>query len=321
MYTPTASNITLQLTQKSGRADFLDSSGTSRLTVLSLANITSSTAETRGNEYIPNFGQKNSTFTFFDSYSNIDFMMTASDPLPIYAVTDVLRGMQELTHYLYFLEMTFEVFSGPSTAYPAIASGCLARDCGSRYQLLRTRGLEYANLSATNISAAPSRRLQPTIAPIQLNTWDQLESIAVTYDELSKPLAIDEQSFADVADRMLATITDLIIAVHSDGLLPIQSNGKHLVKDVDAWGSTLGISLLPLDLLGTSLTLGQAAMALKAIQNRLSDGILVESLLKITVDGSMVGWGCLRYTNTSAWRCLMPSSWSGSTVGSCKELS
>ena len=246
-------------------------------------------------------------------------MMTASDHLPVNTVTDVLRGMQELTHYLYFLELAFEVFSDISPTSPPVASGCLAFDCGSQIEMVQTGDLEYANTSIVNFTSEAPRQLHSSIAPIQLTTFNELEAVVVSYDHLKKPLPVYGLSFADVATRMLADITDLITANQGDGLLPPNSHGKRILRYVDSWGSNLGISLLPSNLLGTNFTLGQAAMALKITQDNLNSRPMVESRLEIMVDGSMVGWGCLSYANASAWRCLMPTPGSTSSVGSRKE--
>lgn len=249
-------------------------------------------------------------------------MITAYDYLPVYAVADVLRGLQELTHYLLFLELAFEVFSDKSPTNFPIASGYLGFNFGSQNESVQARGLEYANSSAANFSAAPSRQLQASTAPIQLTTSDQFEAVAVTYDDLKSPLLVHDSSFADVATRMLAKITDLIIANQGDGLLPFYGTSKRrLLRFVDTWGSNLGISLLPSNLLGINFTLGQAAMALKITQDSLSNRPMVESRLEITVDGLMVGWGCLSYANASAWRCIMPTAGSTSSVGSRKKSS
>ena len=287
-----------------------------------MADIASSTATTNGNDHIWRHGSNNSTYATSYPPSHIHFLMTAADHLPIHIVMDVLRAMQELTHYLLFLELVFEVFSDTNPTSPPIASGCLALHCGSQDGTVQSRDLEYANFSATNFTSAPPRRLQSSIAPIKLTKLNELESVAVSYADLKDALVIHEQSFADVADRILANITDLIIANKGDGLLPFYGTSRRrLFHYEDTWGSNLGISLLPSNLPGINFTLGQAAMALKATQNNISSGAMVESSLEITVDGSMVGWGCLRYTNTSVWRCLMPTPGSSSGVGSRKESS
>ncbi|KAL9066899.1 MAG: hypothetical protein Q9161_007231 [Pseudevernia consocians] len=289
------------------------------MTVLSLADIASSTATINGNEYFPRPSQGNSTFATSYTPLNLQFMMTACDLLPVYAVTDVLRGMQELTHYLYFLELAFEVFSEISPTSPPVASGCLALDCGSQIDMVQTGDLEYANSSIVNFTSDPSRHLHSSIAPVQLTTFNELEAVAVSYDDLKNPLPVYGFSFADVATRMLADITDLITANQGDGLLPPNSNGKRILRYVDTWGSNLGVSLLPSNRLGINFTLGQAAMALKITQDNLNNQPMVESSLEIMVDGSMVGWGCLSYANASAWRCIMPTPGSTSSVGSRKE--
>lgn len=321
-YTPTESNITLRITLKDNNAQIVTTSTVYNLTVLGLAGIASSVAATNGNrDFFPRSSQGNSTFATSATPWNLKFMMTASDYLPVYAVTSVLRAMQELTHYLYFLEMAFEVFNDTSSTNSPIASGCLAYSCGSQtegsIETVQTRNLEIANSSATNFTSAPSRQLQSSIAPIQLTNFDELEAIAVTYDELENPLPVYDQSFADVATRMLANITNLIIADQSDALLPLKGRGsQRILRYVDTWGSNLAISLLPMNLLGFNFTLGQAAMALKITQDNLNNGPLVESRLQIMLDGSTVGWGCLSYANASAWRCLMPTPGSSSSVGS-----
>ena len=247
--------------------------------------------------------------------------MTATGSLPIYVVADALRAVQELTHYLYIQELVFDVFTNASAASAPIATGCLAFDCGSQTADVTSRDLELANTSATNTSAvAPSRKLQSIGAPVQLMPVDQIKEADVAYDVLKDALPISGQSFADVADRILADITDLIVANRGDDLLPLQGKGnKRLFSYEDTWGSNLGISLLPYGLPGVNFTLSQAAMALKNTQDKMDQGSLVESKLKITVDGEMVGWGCLRYRNTSAWRCIMPTPGSGSGIGSRKE--
>lgn len=321
LYTPTASNATLRLTLKDKHAQALDSSQIYSLTVLSLADIAISSTSANGNEYIRRqSGQQNSTFATSYPPSDLRFRMTATDDLPLYAVTDVLRAIQDLTHYLYFLEVVFEVFSDMTSS--PIVSGSLALENDSQPQPARGRGLEYINLTTVNLTSAPSRPLISSPASISLTEYNKLESVAVDYDDLNNPLPIRAQSFADVADRILANITDLIIANQDDGLLPLQSaNNERLLRDVDIWGSTLGISLLPVQHSGFNFTLGQAAMALKATQKRLGNRPFVESRMRITVDGTTVGWGCLRYTNTSTFRCVMPTEWSSSSVGRGKKFS
>lgn len=247
-------------------------------------------------------------------------MMTSFNELPIYAVTDVLKGLQELAHYLLFLELAFEVFSDLDSTSPPIATGCLAFHCniriGGDVGTVHTTNLQYANFSADNFTSASSRQLQTSIAPIQLTTLDELEAIAVTYDDLNKPRAIHDQNFADVATRMLANITDLTIANQGDDLLPFSGHGsRRLLRCVDDWGSELDISLLAWNLLGNNFTLGQAATALKRTQEHLSNRPMVESRMTIMLDGSIVGWGCLSYGRL----CMMPTPGSTSSVGSRKE--
>ena len=320
VYTPTESETTLRLTLKTNNAQNIDLSAIYHLTLMSLADIATSTAMTNGNGYIRHVGQKNSTYASSYQPSRVQFMVTATSHLPIHVVTDTLRAMQELTHYLYFLDVEFEVFSHTSPTNVPLASGCLALDCGFRAKSVQSRDLEYANGSATNFSAAPSRRLQSSSAPIQLVNLHESEPVAVTYEDLQNPLPIHDQSFVDVADRILANITDLIIANKGDGPLPFFGRTpRRLFHYEDTWGSNLGISLLPYNPQGNDFTLYQAAMALKAIEDKFVQGPMVESKLRITVDGSMVGWGCLRYTNTSAWRCLMPTAGTTSSVGSGKD--
>ena len=246
-------------------------------------------------------------------------MITATDDLPIYVVTDVLRAMQELTHYVYLLEMVFEVFSDTDPTSSPIASGCLAMDCGLGSGAVLSRDLEYANFSATNLTAAPSRRLLSSLAPVPLVLPHEVESVAVAYEHLMSAHSIPDQSFADVADRILANITNLIIANRGDGPLPFYDNTqRRLFHYVDTWGSSLGISLLPMNTPGSNFTLDQAVMALKATQDKLGLGSMMESRLEFTVDGTMIGWGCLRYINTSPFRCIMPTEWTSSSAGSRK---
>lgn len=319
-YTPTESNTTLRLTLKDDKAQIVHPSMIHNLTVLGLAEIARSTVTTNGSEAFPRSGQKNSTFATSYPPLNLQFVMTASDYLPVDSVADVLRGMQELTHYLFFLELAFEVFDDTSPTSSPIASGCLAFDCGSQSEAVETRDLEYLNSTASNFSTAPSRQLQSSLSPVQLTTFDELDAVAVTFDDLKNPLTIYDQSFADVATRMLADITNLIVVNQGDGLLPLHgSNNRRILRYVDTWGSNLGISLLPSYLPGINFTLGQAAMALKNIQDSLSNRPMVESRLEIVVDGSMAGWGCLSYANASAWRCIMPNPGSTSSVGSREE--
>ena len=321
-YTPTASNTTLRITLKSNDAQPLIENGIYSLTVLSLADIAVSTASTNGLEYIRPVNQGNSTFAVSLLSPFIHFVVTATDNLPIYVVTDVLRAMQELTHYVWMLEMVFEVFSDTDSTSLPIASGCLARSCGFYRGTVMSRDLEYANFSATNLTAAPSRRLQSSYAPVSLVQPIELDSISVAYDHLMDARSIPEQSFADVADRILANITNLIIANKGDGPLPLYSNtDRRLFHYVDTWGSNLGISVLPINIPGVDFSLNQAAMALDATQDKLGHGSMMESRLKFMKDGIMVGWGCLRYVNTSPFRCIMPDAGTSSSAGSRKYRS
>ena len=316
VYTPTESEITLQLTLRTNNAQNILSSTIYGLTLMSLADIVSRTAMTGGNPYIRQAYQNNATYAFSYQPSRLQFMVTASTHLPTHVVTDVLRAMQELTHYLLFLDVGFEV----SSHSVPIASGCLALDCGFQGALIHSRDLEYANGSATNDSAVPSRRLQSFNAPVQLVTLHESWPVVVTYEDLMNPLPIHDQSFADVADRILANTTDLIVANKGDGPLPFYGHSnRRLFHYEDTWGSHLGISLLPWPQ-GTNFTLLQAAEALEAVLNKMVQGPMVESRLQITVDGQMIGWGCLRYTNTSAFRCLMPTAGTTSSVGSREEF-
>ena len=318
-YTPTVSNTTLRLTLKGNNAGVLLENGIYSLTVLSLADIAESTASSNGLEYIQPRNQKNATFAASFLSPHIQFMVTATDNLPIYVVTDVLRAFQELTHYLYFLEMVFEVFSNTDPTSLPIASGCLALNCDNQGATVLKRGLEYANFSASNLTAAPSRRLQSSPAPVSLVMPHEVDSVVVSYDHLMDALSISDQTFADVADRILANITSLIIANGGDGPLPIyEKTQRRLFHYVDTWGSSLGISLLPMNTPGVNFTLAQAATALEVTRDKMGFGSMMESRLKFTVDGKMVGWGCLRYTNTSAFRCIMPSYWPSSEVSSRK---
>ena len=283
-------------------------------------DIALSTASTHGLEYIRCGSQKNSTFASSLLSSHIHFMVTATDDLPIYVVTDVLRAMQELTHYSYLLEMVFEVFSDTDPTSLPIASGCLAIDCGLQRGTMISRDLENANFSATNLTAAPSRRLQSSPAPISLISPVEYDSVAVAYDHLMDPLSISDQSFADLADRILANITSFIIANRGDGPLPFYGNTqRRLFHYVDTWGSNFGISLLPMNIPGAEFTLVTAATALQATRDKIGFGSMMESRLKFTVDGTMVGWGCLRYHNTSAFRCIMPTGGPYSSAGSRKS--
>ena len=289
------------------------------LTVLGLAEIASSIAATNGDRYFPRVGEGNSTFATSCEPSNLYFLITTFNDLPVYVVTDTLRGMQELAHYLLFLELAFEVFSNTNPTSSPIASGYLVDHYNPQsgaIETVQTRSLEYTNSSATNFTSAPSRRLQSSIGLIPLTTLNELEAVAVTYEDLKNPLPIYAQSFADVATRMLADMTNLIIANQGDYLLPLSGNGnRRMLHYVDTWGSNLGISLLPWNLLGIKFTLGQAAMALKITQENLSNRPMVESRLTIKLDGLVIGWGCLSYGRL----CMMPSAGSTSSVGSRKE--
>ena len=321
LYTPTDCNTTLRLTVKDN-ADNIDSSLIYNLTLLGLADIVSSTAVTHGQRYFPQSGEGNATFATSFQPLNLQFMMNSFNKLPVYAVTDVLKGMQELAHYLLFPELSFEVFSDGDSTSPPIASGCLAFHCGIQIRgdigTVNIRALQLANFSAANFtSATSSRQLQTSIAPIELTILDELEAVAVTYDDLSSPRAIHDQGFADAATRILANITNLIIANQGDDLLPFSGHSsRRLFRYVDNWGSELDISLLPWNLLGTNFTLGQAAMALKRTQENLSNRPMVETRLTIMLDGSMIGWGCLSYGRL----CMMPTPGSTSSVGSGKEI-
>lgn len=276
-------------------------------------------ATTHGNRYFPRITGGNSTFATSYQPSNLQFLITSFNDLPVHVVTDALRGMQEMAHYLLFLELAFEVFSDTNPTSSPIASGYLANHYNLKsgdIETVQTRSLQYTNSSTGNFTSAPSRRLQSSIGLIQLTTLDELEAVAVTYDNLKNPLPIYAQSFADVATRMLADMTNLIIANQGDNLLPLSGNGnRRMLHYVDTWGSKLGISLLPWNLLGIRFTLGQAAMALKITQENLSNRPMVESRWTIMLDGSIIGWGCLSYGRL----CMMPSAGSISSVGSRKE--
>lgn len=317
LYTPTESNITLRLTLRDN-AQNLNPSLIYNLTVLGLAEIASSIATTHGNRYFPRTGGGNSTYTTSYESSLLQFSITTFNNLPVYVVTDALRGMQELAHYLLFLELALEIFSDTNPTSSPIASGYLADQYHFQSEGIKTkqtRSLQYTNSSTANFTRAPSRRLQSSIGPIQLTTLDELEAVAVTYDDLKNPLPINAQSFADVATRMLADMTNLIIANQGDCLLPQSGYGnRRMLHYVDTWGSDLGISLLPWNLLGIKFTLGQAAMALRVTQENLSNRPMVESRWTIMLDGSIIGWGCLSYGRL----CMMPSAGSLSSVGSRK---
>ena len=318
-YTPTASKTTLRITLKSNHAQLLIHEGIYSLTFLTLADIASSAASKNGLEYIEPRSQKKPTFASSILSQRVQFMITATDDLPIYIVTDVLRAIQELTHYVYLLEIVFEVFRDTDPTSVPMASGCLAVNCDLQEGMLLSRDLEHANFSATNLTAAPSRRRLSSLAPLSLVLPHEVTSVAVAYDHLMNALPIPDQSFADVADRILANITNLIIANRGDGPLPFyEDTHRRLFHYVDTWGSSFGISLLQVNAPGVNFTLDQAVMALEATQNKMGYGSMMESRLKFMVDGTMVGWGCLRYTNTSAFRCIMPTYWPSANVGSRK---
>lgn len=332
-YTPTTSNLTLRLT-KDNNAQSINPSSIYNLTVLGLAEIANLTATASGSRYFPRSDQGNSTFATSFPPSNLQFMMTASDHLPVYTATDVLRGLQELTHYLYFLELAFEVFNDTNPTGPPIASGCLGYQCDSRseetLETVQTRALHYVNSSAAaNFSIAPSRQLQSSTIPLQLTTnTDEPEPdsppLTVTYTDLKTPLPVPDQSFADIATRILAHITYLIIAdpLHGDAPLPLPLRRRTpILREVDThWGSNLAISLLPSNVPGTHFSLAQAAAALRlTLEWRARGaGTGVESKLEIVLDGRMVGWGCVIFADTSAWRCLMPDPGSTESVGSSR---
>ena len=299
-YSPADSNITIRLTRKENTTQNIDPPLIYNLTVSGLAKIASFVVTSNGNEYFPHYGQENSTFATSDAPSSLQFMMSSSDPLPVYAVADVLRGMQELTHYLFFLEFTFEVFSQTSPTTSPIASGYLAF---SRVSPIGT--VQGGIVELVNSTTGSSRELLSSTAPIQLVTPSKSKTISVTYEVVKDALEVYDQSYADVATSMLSNATNLIIANHGDGLLPSPSpgNGPYL-RSVDTWGSTLAISLLPTDRQGSGFTLGQAATVLQAIQHKISSEPMMESKLVITFDGDVIGWGCLTYSNASSWRCI-----------------
>ena len=302
------SNITIRLTKKENAAQNINPPLIYNLTVTGLAKIASMVVTSNGKEIFPQVGQENSTFATSDApSSSLQFMMTSSDPLPVYAVADVLRGMQELTHYLFFLELTFEVFSQTSPTTSPIASGYLAFPRLAPIGTVPSRILELVNSSVTNSSSKSSRELLSSTAPIQLVTPGKAKTISVTYEVVKDALDVYDQSYADVATRMLSNATNLIIANHGDGPIPSPGPGNgRVLHSVDTWGSTLAISLLPTDRQGSGFTLGQAATVLQAIQNNISNEPMMESKLLITLDGEMIGWGCLTYANASSWRCVMP---------------
>ena len=328
-YSPTDSNITIQLTKKGNVAHEISSPLIYNLTVQGLTEIASLVVTSKGNEDLPNAGQENSTFTTSEAASSgLHFMMTSPDPLPIYAVADVLRGIQELTHYLLFSEFNFEVLSPTSPTSSPLASGYLSFFLVSFHaEKVQKRGLELVdpsvpsssvtnssvtdasitNSSTTNTTVDTSRELLSPVTPIQLvaPSTSQGKLLSVAYKAVKDAIQVYDQSYADVATRILSNITDLIISNHGDGLIPSPGPpfGRVLHAE-DTWGSTLTVSLLPINRSGAGFTLGQAAMALQAIQNKLSDGPVMESKLVIRVDNMMIGWGCLTYANGSSWRCI-----------------
>ena len=328
-YSPTDSNITIQLTKKGNAAHELSSPLIYNLTVQGLAEIASLVVTSNGNVNLPNAGQENSTFTMSDvASSGLHFMMTSPGSLPVYVVADVLRGMQELTHYLLFLEFTFEVFSQTSPTSSPLASGYLSFFLVSFHnEKVQKRGLELVdpsvadssvtnssvtdssinNSSTTNSSADTSRELLSPVTPIQLVAPkpSKGKTVSVTYESVKDAIQVYDQSYADVATRILSNVTDLIIANHGDGLIPSPGPpfGRVLHAE-DTWGSTLTVSLLPIERSGAGFTLGQAAMALQAVQDELNDGPVMESKLEIRLGDAMIGWGCLTYANASAWRCI-----------------
>ena len=319
-YSPTDSNITIRLTKRNAGHE-ISSPLIYNLTVQGLAKLASLVVASDGDEDLPEVGQENSTFATSAASSSVQFLMTSSASLPVYAVADVLRGMQELTHYLLFLEFDFEVFSQTSPTLPPLASGYLGFFLVSFHNdKVQKRGLELVDPSAANSSVAnsvtnsttnsstdTSRELLSPAPPIQLVApmISHGNTVSVTYQTLKNALEVYDQSYADVATRILSNVTDLVIANHGDGLIPSPGPGSgRVLRAVDTWGSTLAVSLLPLYRSGAGFTLGQAATALEAIQDKLSEGPILESQLEIVVDGTMIGWGCLSYANASSWRCI-----------------
>lgn len=324
LYSPTDSNITIRLTKKDNAAYELSSPLVYNVTVQGLAQVASLVVTSNGNEDIPNAGQENSTFTTSDAASSgLQFMMTSRGSLPVYAVADVLRGIQELTHSLLFLEFTFEVSSQTSPTFSPLASGYFSFSLASFHnEKVLQKGLELVdtsvtnssitdpsitNSSTTNTSIDTSRELLTPVVPIQIvsPSPSKGKTVSVTYETVKDALELYDQSFADVATRILSNITDLIIANHGDG--PIPSPGPpfgRVLHAEDTWGSTLTVSLLPIERSGAGFTLGQAAMALQAVQNKFNDGPIMESKLEIRAGDQMIGWGCLTYANGSSWRCI-----------------
>ena len=328
-YSPTDSNITIVLTKKGNAAHGISAPSIYNLTVQGLAQIASLVVTSKGNEDLPNDGQENSTFAMSDATSSgLQFKMTSSGSLPVYAVADVLRGMQELTHYLLFLEFTFEVLSQTSPTLSPLASGHLSFFLVSFHnEKEQKRGLELVtpsvadpsvtnssvtdssmtNSSSTNTSIDTSRELLSPVPSIQLVAPSPSKGkiVSVTYETVKNALEIYDQSYADVATRILSNVTDLIIANHGDGFIPSPGPpfGRVLHAE-DIWGSTLTVSLHPIDRSGAGFTLGQAAVALQAVQNKLNDGPLKESKLEIRASDRLIGWGCLTYASGSSWRCI-----------------
>ncbi|KAM0800050.1 hypothetical protein BDR22DRAFT_889716 [Usnea florida] len=297
---PTDSNITIRLTKENAGHE-ISSPLIYNLTVQGLAKLASLVVASDGDEDLPKVGQENSTFATSVASSGVQFVMTSSASLPVYAVADVLRGMQELTHYLLFLEFNFEVFSQTSPTLSPLASGHLGFFLVSFHnEKAQKRGLELVDPSAANPSVAnsvtnsttnssidTSRELLSPPTPIQLVApiISQGDTFSVTYKTLKDALEVYDQSYADVATRILSNVTDLIIANHGDGLIPSPGPGSgRVLRAVDTWGSPLAVSLLPFDRSGAGFTLGQAATALEAIQYRLSEGPILESQLEIVVN-------------------------------------
>lgn len=273
------------------------------MTVLALADVVNTTAASNGSRDFPV-----STFSTSYSPSALEFRMTSTLNLPVFAVADVLKGLQELTHWLLFLEMTFEVWVETSVAVTRIANGCLAFNCTSRAGDTTGKSSSGSGLPAST-KDGQKMALRLSIPPLNVPRINSHNAnvVQVEYNTLENASPIPDQSFADVSTNMLWNITDLIIASGGDRDLPklgpAQANS---IKAVDIWNTNFGISISAFQ--GKPFNLSQAATVLQQIQRYNSTAPMVESRYTVSVKGDQVGWGCLRYQNTSVLRCLSPST-------------
>ncbi|MCJ1459686.1 hypothetical protein MMC28_010065 [Mycoblastus sanguinarius] len=177
------------------------------MTVLGLADIVNMTVFSHGDKDFPPSGQGNVTgFTTSYPPSLLELLIVAQGALPVYAVSDLLKGIQELTHYLTVQEMTFEIFNNISDTTSPVAAGCLAFDCGGTdpglfrpYQSNATQVIN-ASMFSPKTSSSPSSSTETIEYALAKPSAIDIE---VSYTRNSQSLPLRLQNFADVSTEVL----------------------------------------------------------------------------------------------------------------------